>query len=130
MKDDRFASVEIGGSDSQRNQQLFESFHFQRAGEECNHSVVRGKAVARNGPAGEGGEANGARQGFKFLDGKAAAIRGSDERADTGACDEPDGDAFFFENFQDSDVSHATGETTAEGESDNRSSRAGSETFG
>src|ERR1700731_3102084 len=127
MKDDRFASFEIGGSDSQRNQQFFESFYFQNALKECHHTVVRGEAVARNSPAGECGETNRARDSFKFLDGNAAAIRRSDERADAGARDEPDRDTLFFENFQDSDVSHAAGKAATEGEADDRSSRAGRE---
>jgi len=53
---------------------------------------------------------------LQFADRKPAAIRGSDQRAHTGAGDHGDGYAFFFEDFENANVRDAAGKATAERE--------------
>jgi len=47
-----------------------------------------------------------------------AAIGGTDDGADTGSGDEVDGNALFFEDLESAYVGDATGEASAEGETD------------
>src|SRR5258708_39087474 len=108
MKNYGFSAIEVRRGHTHRNAELFESLHFQGAGEKRAQAVVGSEAVPGDRPASKGGEANGARKIFKFLKRKAAAISRSDEGADAGSGDEPNGNAFFFEDFEYADVSHAS----------------------
>ncbi len=42
---------------------------------------------------------------------------GTNQRADAGSRDDTDRNIFFFENLEDSDVSHASGEASAQSDS-------------
>jgi hypothetical protein len=51
-----------------------------------------------------------------FGQSEAAAITGTDERTHTRACDDPDWNSFFFEDFQNADVSDASSKAPAQGD--------------
>jgi hypothetical protein len=55
---------------------------------------------------------------LEILKGKPAAVRRSNQRANAGTRDEANWNSFFFENFEDSDVGHATREASAESHAD------------
>jgi hypothetical protein len=57
---------------------------------------------------------------FEFFDGKTAAVSRTDQRAHTGSGDDADWNSFFFEDLQDSDVSHTAGKTAAQRHPDRR----------
>src|ERR1700733_5567998 len=115
MKNNTFAGIEVGCGHAQRDAQVFESLHLQNACEKRHHAVVRGKAVAGNGPARDGSEAAGERNFFEFFDREAAAVNGPNQGANAGSGNDADRDPFFFEDFQHSDVGHAAGKPAAEG---------------
>ena len=118
MEDDAFAGRKIGGGDGQRDAQFFESLDLEDAVEESDHALVAGEAVARQSPTGKVFEADLGGEFLEFGDVESAAIGGADESADAGARDKADRNVFFFENFEDADVSQAAGEASAEGQTD------------
>src|ERR1700733_3705735 len=123
MKNHAFAGIEVGCGYAEGNTQLFESFYFQGAGEERDHAIVRGKAVAGDGPAGEGGETNRVRDFFQLFEGESAAVGCTDQCTHTGAGDDADRDTFFFEDFQDADVGHTASKAATERQPNRRNTR-------
>ena len=69
--------------------------------------------MSRKRPPGEGCEANRAGDLLKFRAGKAAAVTRANQGAYARSGNDPNWNAFFFEDFQNSDVSNAAGETSA-----------------
>jgi len=65
-------------------------------------------------------EAHHSRYVLEFLGGHTAAVRGANDGADAGASYEVDGNAFFFEDFQDANMGQAAGKTAAQRESYSR----------
>ena len=59
---------------------------------------------------------------LQFGDCNSTAICGADKRAYAGSSNKADGNIFFFENFQNTDVGNATGKAAAEGQADRGSS--------
>src|SRR5215471_18357245 len=78
VKDDGFASVEVGSSNAQRNLEIFEGLALQRSREKRDHAVVGGESAAGKCPAREAGEASVAGNVFHLADGEAAAVAGAD----------------------------------------------------
>src|SRR5260370_1174136 len=120
MKNHAFAGVEVGCGNPQRNLQLLKRLHFQCARQKSHHAVVRGEAVTRDGPAGKRSEAAGVRYLFEVFERKSAAIRRANQRTHAGARYQANGNAFFFENFQNPDVGHAARKAAAERDTDRR----------
>src|SRR3954454_15387820 len=107
-----FPAVEICGRDSEWNAQFFERPHFQCTIEERYHPVVRGKSATRKCPAGKGREAAGVGDPNELVNGNAAAVKSTDERANAGSGHRPHRNAFFLKNSQYTDVSDAARETS------------------
>ena len=118
VKDDSRAGGKIGGGHSQGNPQVFEGLDLQNAAEKLDHAFVAGESVTRQSPAGEILEAHPGGHLFQFRDGDAAAVGCADQRADAGAGDHADGNIFFFENFENADMSDAASKAATQGESD------------
>src|ERR1700727_2950529 len=113
VKDDAFAGIEIGCGHAERDAHFFECLHLQGTSEEGDHAVVRSEAAAREGPAGEGGKSRVVRHLLHLVDREAAAVAGPDQGSHAGSSDDADGNAFFFEDLENSDVGDAAGETSA-----------------
>src|SRR4029077_1539851 len=112
-KDHSLPGVEVSGGHTERDTQLFKCLHLQSSCQKRDHAVVRGEAVARERPASEGSEANFVGDFFQFRDRDSAAIRGADQRAYTGACNDANRNALFFEDLETPDVRDAAGKATA-----------------
>ena len=87
------ARIDVRGGDRQRDGEFLESFHGSEAREIFFHALIGGEAEPRGRPAAKIGEGSGPRQCVPFLRGHARAIASADERADTGTCDNIDGNA-------------------------------------
>src|SRR5581483_681850 len=123
MKDHAFAGREICCRDSERNAEFFKGSHLQSAIEKPDHALVAGKAEARKRPTCEMLEAHPGRHLFEFGRRMPATIGRTDERSHTRPGHKSDGNFFFFEDFQNSDVSDAAGESTTQRNADPRRSK-------
>ncbi len=118
MKHDSLTGGKICGGHGQRNSQFFEGLDLQNAAEKLDHAFVAGESVTRQGPAGKVFKAHPRSHLFQLRDGDAAAVGCSDKRADAGAGDQADRNVFFFENFQNADMSNAAREAATQSQSD------------
>src|SRR5579871_5399798 len=112
MKNHAVAAVEIGRGNSEWNLEFFEGLNLQNPIEERNHAVVGGESVTRNSPARKRREAARSRDTLEFLDRHATAVDRADERSNAGSSNDTDGNALFFEDLQNSNVSNAAGEAS------------------
>src|SRR6202022_1548335 len=110
--------VRARGGHRHGNLQFFECLNLQDAAEKTDHALVAGESIARQGPAGEGFEADTSGNLLQLGNGDATAVSGSDESADAGACDQADGDVFLFEDFQNPDMGDAPGKAPAQRQPD------------
>ncbi len=115
--------AQVGGGHGHRKAQFLKRLHFQNAVQKADHALVGGKSMTRERPARKGLEANAAGYLFQFSGGKSAAVRRADQRTHARAGHKTDGYFFFFENFQNADMSDAAGKPATQRDSDSRSGR-------
>src|SRR5580704_15297533 len=118
MEDNSLARIEVGSAHSEGNVQLLKRLALQCALEKGNHAVVGRETAARKGPAGKGRETGIACNLFHLGDRQAAAIAGANQRSHACAGHGMNWNVFFFEDFQDADVSDAASETSAQRKAD------------
>ena len=113
MKDYALARVEICRRNAEGNAKLFKGLALKGAREECDHAIGRGKAAARKSPARERGEARVVREIMHLSQREPTAVARADQRADAGTCDDANRNTFFFQNFENTDMSDPAGEPSA-----------------
>src|SRR6202521_754019 len=118
MKHYALSGGKIRSRHGQGDAQFFERLDLQEVVQKSNHALIAGEAVTRERPTGNMLEAYPGGNMLEFRRRDSAAVGGADESAHTGPSNAADGDVFFFEDFENTDVRDAASKPATQSETD------------
>jgi hypothetical protein len=115
---DRIATGEISSNDRQRNFHVCKIFGLEYAFNQVSEAMIASQAEARNAPAGDVAETDGAAGGDDSCQRRSAGVGGSEDAADAGARYVRYGDVILLEDLQHAKMRETASEPATQRQSD------------
>lgn len=117
-EDDRLTIIKVSCDDRERDAQIFKMLGVENAIDQVAKAMVAGEAQARNAPAADVAEFEGAASRDDSRQRGAAGVGRAENAANAGARDARNGDVMLLENLKNAEMRKATRKSAAESDSD------------